>query len=400
LVGGGSEAEAEQHVEADGACTSSSGSSHPSTSSAQEGGGSSTSGVSPSRKRSWTTASIESEQMAEPNQQPDLSIAGSTTNDMDHTADTVAQPTSALRVAVATPPVPTLAIQPAPAAVPPVVRVDPITRYHQFRPVDQLAFHMRHINIDMMAVELPHVSAIRDATPSTGSTSTSTSTSKARVPAAMQYTRPSFKRVETVAEVENNVQRTNDEMDGSNWQHAVLNTTSSRTTTVTTYKRDRERADFQRESHVSNLSNMRSTGAHEPDLSLEASTATTGWSILSTSRVAVQALQPHTPLLKKPLNAEEDEELTVARVTESHQDTPALQRSAASLGQDIFGRCSPQQVQSMAELQPPQVRQRKIVRKIFNTSVWNGQDDPGVDELTSILRCDEKPSMQQLERVR
>jgi hypothetical protein len=208
LVGGGSEAEAEQHVEADGACTSSSGSSHPSTSSAQEGGGSSTSGVSPSRKRSWTTASIESEQMAEPNQQPDLSIAGSTTNDMDHTADTVAQPTSALRVAVATPPVPTLAIQPAPAAVPPVVRVDPITRYHQFRPVDQLAFHMRHINIDMMAVELPHVSAIRDATPSTGSTSTSTSTSKARVPAAMQYTRPSFKRVETVAEVENNVQRT------------------------------------------------------------------------------------------------------------------------------------------------------------------------------------------------
>ena len=400
LVGGGSEAEAEQHVEADGACTSSSGSSHPSTSSAQEGGGSSTSGVSPSRKRSWTTASIESEQMAEPNQQPDLSIAGSTTNDMDHTADTVAQPTSALRVAVATPPVPTLAIQPAPAAVPPVVRVDPITRYHQFRPVDQLAFHMRHINIDMMAVELPHVSAIRDATPSTGSTSTSTSTSKARVPAAMQYTRPSFKRVETVAEVENNVQRTNDEMDGSNWQHAVLNTTSSRTTTVTTYKRDRERADFQRESHVSNLSNMRSTGAHEPDLSLEASTATTGWSIRSTSRVAIQALQPHTPLLKKSLNAEEEEELTVARVTESHQDTRALQCNAASLGQDIFGRCSPQQVQSMAELQPPQVRQRKIVRKIFNTSVWNGQDDPGVDELTSILRCDEKPSMQQLERVR
>jgi len=57
-------------------------------------------------------------------------------------------------------------------------------------------------------------------------------------------------------------------------------------------------------------------------------------------------------------------------------------------------------VQSMAELQPPQVRQRKIVRKIFNTSVWNGQDDQGVDELTSILRCDEKPSMQQLERVR
>ena len=172
-AGEGSKAATEQHVEADGACTSSSGSSHPSTSSAQIGGGSSTSGVSPSRKRSWTTASIESEQMEEPNQQPALSIAGSTTNDMDHTADTVAQPTSALRVAVATPPVPTLAIQPAPAAVPPVVRVDPITRYHQFRPVDQLAFHMRHINIDMMAVELPHVSAIRDATPSTGSTSTS-----------------------------------------------------------------------------------------------------------------------------------------------------------------------------------------------------------------------------------
>ena len=299
-------------------------------------------------------------------------------------------PPAHCEVAVATPSVPTLAIQPAPAAVPPVVRVDPITRYHQFRPVDQLAFHMRHINIDMMAVELPHVSAIRDATPSTGSTSTSTSMSTARVPAAMQYTRPSFKRVETVAEVENNVQRTNDEMDGSNWQHAVLNTTSSRTTTVTTYKRDRERADFQRESHVSNLSNMRSTGAHEPDLSLEASTATTGWSIRSTSRVAVQALQPHTPLLKKPLNAEEEEELTVARVTESHQDTRALQCNAASLGQDIFGRCSPQQVQSMAELQPPQVRQRKIVRKIFNTSVWNGQDDQGVDELTSILRCDEK----------
>ena len=163
-------------------------------------------------------------------------------------------PPAHCEVAVATLPVPTLAIQPAPAAVPPVVRVDPITRYHQFRPVDQLAFHMRHINIDMMAVELPHVSAIRDATPSTGSTSTSTSTSKARVPPAMQYTRPSFKRVETVAEVEHKVQRTNDEMDESNWQHALLNTTSSRTTTVTTYKRDRERADFQRESRVSNLS--------------------------------------------------------------------------------------------------------------------------------------------------
>ena len=53
---------------------------------------------------------------------------------------------------------------------------------------------------------------------------------------------------------------------------------------MTTYKRDRERADFQRESHVSNLSNMRSTGAHEPDLSLEASTATTGWSIRSTRK--------------------------------------------------------------------------------------------------------------------
>ena len=96
-AGEGSKAATEQHVEADGACTSSSGSSHPSTRSAQEGGGSSTSGVSPSRKRSWTTASIESEQMEEPNQQPALSIAGSTTNDMDHTADTVAQPTSALR---------------------------------------------------------------------------------------------------------------------------------------------------------------------------------------------------------------------------------------------------------------------------------------------------------------
>lgn len=69
-------------------------------------------------------------------------------------------PPAHCEVAVATLPVPTLAIQPAPAAVPPVVRVDPITRYHQFRPVDQLAFHMRHINIDMMAVELPHVSAI------------------------------------------------------------------------------------------------------------------------------------------------------------------------------------------------------------------------------------------------
>ena len=113
----------------------------------------------------------------------------------------------------------------------------------------------------------------------------------------------------------------NDEMDGSNWQHAVLNTTSSRTTTMTTYKRDRERADFQRESRVSNLSNMRSTGAHEPDLSLKASTITTSWSIRTTSRVAVQELQPHTPLLKKPLNAEEEKELTVARVTESHQDT-------------------------------------------------------------------------------
>jgi hypothetical protein len=51
-AGEGSKAATEQHVEADGACTSSSGSSHPSTSSAQEGGGSSTSGVSPSRKRS------------------------------------------------------------------------------------------------------------------------------------------------------------------------------------------------------------------------------------------------------------------------------------------------------------------------------------------------------------
>ena len=57
-AGGGSEAAAEQHVEADGACTSSSGSSHTSTSSAQEGGGESTSGVNPSRKRSWTTASV------------------------------------------------------------------------------------------------------------------------------------------------------------------------------------------------------------------------------------------------------------------------------------------------------------------------------------------------------
>ena len=137
----------------------------------------------------------------------------------------------------------------------------------------------------------------------------------------MQYTRPSVKRVETVAEVEHNVQRTNDEMDESNWQHALLKTTSSRTTTVTTYKRDRERADFQRESRVSNLNNMRSTGAHEPDLSLKASTITTSWPIRTTSRVAVQELQPHTPLLKKPLNAEEEKELTVARVTESHQDT-------------------------------------------------------------------------------
>jgi hypothetical protein len=74
-AGEGSKAATEQQVEADGACTSSSGSSHPSTSSAQEGGGSSTSGVSPSRKRSWTSASIESEQMEEPNQQPALSIA-------------------------------------------------------------------------------------------------------------------------------------------------------------------------------------------------------------------------------------------------------------------------------------------------------------------------------------
>ena len=69
-AGVGSKAATEQHVEADGACTSSSGSSHASTSSAQEGGGSSTSGVSPSRKRSWTTASIESERMEELNQQP------------------------------------------------------------------------------------------------------------------------------------------------------------------------------------------------------------------------------------------------------------------------------------------------------------------------------------------
>ena len=216
----------------------------------------------------------------------------------------------------------------------------------------------------------------------------------------MQYTRPSFKRVETAAEAANNVQRTNDEMDESNWQHALLTMTSSITTTVTTYKRDRERADFQRESRVSNLNNMRSTGAHEPDLSLKASTITTSWPIRTTSRVAVQELQPHTPLLKKPLNAEEEKELTVARVTESHQDTWALQRSAASLGQYTFGRCPSQQLQSMAELQPPQVRQRKIVRKIFNTSVWNGQDDQGVDELIFIRRCDEKPSMQQLERVR
>ena len=130
----------------------------------------------------------------------------------------------------------------------------------------------------------------------------------------MQYTRPSVKRVETAAEVESNVQRTNDEMDELNWQHALLTTTSSKTTTVTTYKRDRERADFQRESNVSNLSNMRSTGAHEPDLSLKASTTTTSWSIRSTSRVAVQAFQPHTPLLKKPLNVEEEDELTVATV--------------------------------------------------------------------------------------
>ena len=135
-------------------------------------------------------------------------------------------------------------------------------------------------------------------------------------------------------------------------------------------------------------------------MSLKASTITTSWSIRTTSRVAFQELQPHTPLPKKPLNAEEEKELTVARVTESHQDTSALQRSAASLGQYTFGRCPSQQLQSMAELQPPQVRPRKIVRKLFNTSGWNSQDDQGVDELISIRRCDEKPSMQQLERVR
>ena len=330
-AGGGSEAAAEQLVEADGACTSSSGSSHPSTSSAQEGGGASTSGVNPSRKRSWTTASCTSVHPEVSESQLGLSISNNTTNAVNDTMVGTSVPPT-LQVAVQLPLPLVQASRPATTTEPEyylslsecrktavrfqplAVRVDPITRYHQFRPVDQLAFHMRHINIDMMAVELPHVSAIRDATPSTGSSSTSPSTSKARVPAAMQYTRPSVKRVEIAAEVESNVQRTNDEMDELNWQHALLTTTSSRTTTVTTYKRDRERADFQRESQVSNLSNMRSTGAHEPDLSLEASTTTTSWSMRSTSRVAVKVLQPHTPLLKKPLNVEEEDELTVATV--------------------------------------------------------------------------------------
>ena len=266
-VGGGSEAEAEQHVEADGACTSSSGSSHPSTSSAQEGGGTSTSGVNPSRKRSWTAASCTSVHPEVSESQLGLSISNNTTNAVNDTMVGTSVPPT-LQVAVQLPLPLVQASRPATTTEPEyylslsecrmiavrfqplAVRVDPITRYHQFRPVDQPAFHMRHINIDMMAVELPHVSAIRDATPSTGSSSTSPSTSKARVPAAMQYTRPSVKRVEIAAEVESNVQRTNDEMDELNWQHALLTTTSSRTTTVTTYKRDRERADFQRVTGV------------------------------------------------------------------------------------------------------------------------------------------------------
>ena len=43
---------------------------------------------------------------------------------------------------------------------------------------------------------------------------------------------------------------------------------------------------------------------------------------------------------------------------------------------------------------------KPIGLRIFNTSVWNGQDDQAVDEFISISRCDEKPSMQQLERDR
>ena len=218
-AGGGSEAAAEQHVEADGACTSSSGSSHPSTSSAREGGGASTSGVNPSRKRSWTTASCTSVHPEVSESQLGLSISNNTTNAVNDTMVGTSVPPT-LQVAVQLPLPLVQASRPATTTEPEyylslsecrmiavrfqplAVRVDPITRYHQLRPVDQRAFHMRHINIDMMAVELPHVSAIRDATPSTGSSSTSPSTSKARVPAAMQYTRPSVKRVEIAAEVE------------------------------------------------------------------------------------------------------------------------------------------------------------------------------------------------------
>ena len=101
-VGGGSEAAAEQLVEADGACTSSSGSSHPSTSSAREGGGASTSGVNPSRKRSWTTASCTSVHPEVSESQLGLSISNDTTNAVNDTMVGTSVPPT-LQVAVQLP---------------------------------------------------------------------------------------------------------------------------------------------------------------------------------------------------------------------------------------------------------------------------------------------------------
>jgi hypothetical protein len=81
LVGGGSEAEAEHHVEAVGVNTSSSGSSYSSTSSAQHGGGQSTIAVS-LRKRRRIAAPTVSDQSVVSESQPELSI-------LQHTIDSV-----------------------------------------------------------------------------------------------------------------------------------------------------------------------------------------------------------------------------------------------------------------------------------------------------------------------
>ena len=82
LVGGGSEAGAEQHVEAVGAFTSSSGSSHPSTSSAQAVYGSSIEAVLPDKKRIRITQPVHQE---ESGPQFILSVSNDTTNAVNNT---------------------------------------------------------------------------------------------------------------------------------------------------------------------------------------------------------------------------------------------------------------------------------------------------------------------------